>query len=239
MTPSRVYREDLSGKIFDNWTVLKFDRYSGTNGLWICRCTCGEERSIRRFHLIHGQYRSCGCLDVRKGWIIDGIGYIPLTQGQVTKVSPHRVQELQKINWRASRVGDDYYAYRGNTRRGRGSENGHMARWILGMDPSDPRRADHINGDTLDNRDENLRIADNHQSIWNRGINRNNTTGAKGVIRHKSWGKFTGKFKVRIMYKGREIDLGVCDTVEEGRRIYDEAARRLYGEFARVADKEN
>jgi len=234
MTPNRSYPKiDLTGQVFGEWTVLKFHRYTGKEIMWLCRCVCGTIRPIKKFYLVHKCYKSCGCLDVRKGWVADGVGYIPLTAGQVTRVSPHRVGGLEKRNWRASKLGGEYYAYSSNT-RGQDRRNGHMARQILGMSATDTRKADHINGNTLDNRDENLRIANKHQSIWNRGLNRNNSTGSKGVFRHKSWGKLTGKFKVRIMCKGTEIDLGVCDTVEEGRVIYNEAAIRLYGEFART-----
>lgn len=234
MTPKKSYpTTDMVGQVFDSWTVLSFDRYSGKETMWMCKCSCGTLRPIKKFYLVHRRYKSCGCLDIPKGWIIDGIGYIPLTKSLVVRVSPHRVDELQKRKWRASKLGGDYYAYCGNTRGSR--RNGHMARQILGLDESDVRQADHINGDTLDNRDENLRPVDKYQSIWNRGVNRNNSTGAKGVIRHKSWGKYTGKFRVRIMHMGVDRDLGVCDTVEEGRNIYNEAALKLYGEFARVS----
>ena len=115
MTPTKLYRDDLSGRTFDSWTVLNFHRYTGKETMWMCECVCGTLRPIKKFYLIHRRYKSCGCLDIPKGWIIDGVGYIPLTKGQVSMVSPYRVEDLQKWKWWASRLGGEYYAYRGNT----------------------------------------------------------------------------------------------------------------------------
>jgi hypothetical protein len=51
-------------------------------------------------------------LDIRKGWVIDGVGYIPLTQGYVARVNSHRVEDLEKYNWFAVLLRKKYYAYR-------------------------------------------------------------------------------------------------------------------------------
>lgn len=61
--------EDLTGKIFENWTVLKKDTDSSntTHTNWICRCKCGNIRSIRSDALINGNSCSCGCLKISKG----------------------------------------------------------------------------------------------------------------------------------------------------------------------------
>jgi hypothetical protein len=41
---------DLSGKVFERWTVLGIDkdapRGSGKETRWICRCDCGIVRSV-------------------------------------------------------------------------------------------------------------------------------------------------------------------------------------------------
>ncbi len=64
--PSTCHRpsfQDLTGKTFSRWTVLK---YAGPDksrmSLWLCRCSCGTELPVRSVSLRQGISRSCGCL---------------------------------------------------------------------------------------------------------------------------------------------------------------------------------
>ena len=54
---------DISGKTFGYWTVLKKDEpHPGCrNSYWLCKCTCGEIRSVNRSTLVNGRSQSCGC----------------------------------------------------------------------------------------------------------------------------------------------------------------------------------
>jgi hypothetical protein len=231
MTPTKAYpKMDLTGQVFDSWTVLSFDRYSGTSPMWLCRCVCKEVQSLKRFDLLRSAYKSCGCLDIRRGWIVDGIGYIPLTQSQVTKVSPHRVEELEKRRWCAVLLNGKYYAYRGGPRDKGKCISIHMARQILGMDRADKREPDHINLDPLDNRDENLRIATKYQNMQNKAVRCDSGTGVKGVRFHKP----SGMYQARTRYHGVEIHLGLRRTIEDAQKLYAEAIAKLHGEFARA-----
>jgi hypothetical protein len=59
-----IVRNDLTGKRFDSWTVLK---ELGHNRV-ICRCDCGTEREIYKSNLLKGSTHSCGCASFdRKG----------------------------------------------------------------------------------------------------------------------------------------------------------------------------
>jgi len=61
-------KEDLSGKRFGKWIVLKEYRpfSSGRKHQkgfeWLCKCDCGEERFVKQFSLLSGGSKSCGCL---------------------------------------------------------------------------------------------------------------------------------------------------------------------------------
>lgn len=93
-----------------------------------------------------------------------------------------------------------------------------------------PKRmqVDHINGDGLDNRRSNLRLATHTENLRNRGMNSNNRSGYKGV----SWHKQRGKWCAKIMVGRRGISLGLFFDPVEAALAYDEAARNYFGEFA-------
>jgi hypothetical protein len=89
---------------------------------------------------------------------------------------------------------------------------------------------DHIDGDGLNNRRENLRLATNAQNQMNRKIGTSNTSGYKGVYWHKS----SQKWMARIGVGGRQKYLGVFDTPELAYEAYKKAATEIYKEFARL-----
>lgn len=73
-----------------------------------------------------------------------------------------------------------------------------------------PRYAiDHINGDTSDNRPNNLRDVGPLENNRNRPTPRNNTTGAHGVSRIRE----NGKWRATINVKGKQVHLGCFVTI--------------------------
>lgn len=99
--------------------------------------------------------------------------------------------------------------------------------------------ADHINGDGLDNRRKNLRIANHSQNNQNQKKSANKSSKYKGVCWHKS----EGKWKVQIHLNGVEISLGrfnkeIINEVDVGEiraaKAYDDAAVKYFGSFARL-----
>jgi len=109
-----------------------------------------------------------------------------------------------------------------------------MHRQILGV--KNGVFVDHINGDGLENRRFNLRVATNSQNQWNQSP-REGTSHYKGVcwhIRDKKW-------TAGLMYHGKRIWIGQFDSeivggVDIGEiaaaKAYDEAARKYFGVFA-------
>ena len=67
-----------------------------------------------------------------------------------------------------------------------------------------PKMLDHINRCPWDNRIENLRLTNKRENAINSKIQKNNTSGTKGV----SWCKNTGKWEVYITLKRKKIGLG-------------------------------
>jgi hypothetical protein len=93
---------------------------------------------------------------------------------------------------------------------------------------------DHANNDPLDNRKCNLRICTPSQNQMNRGKEKTNKSGYKGVHYFK-WGHRIKRWKAEIGYDGKTHFIGYFATKEEAYAAYCEAAKKYHGEFARVA----
>lgn len=87
---------------------------------------------------------------------------------------------------------------------------------------------DHINGDTLDNRIQNLRPATNQQNQWNAKLRVDSVTGFKGVAKK---GK---KYRAYIYVDNKQRSLGAYRTARDAAIAYNGAAIALFGEFARL-----
>lgn len=57
---------DLTGKQFDNLTVIKQSGKAGRDILWECLCSCGQTVIVRGKDLKSGNTQSCGCLQREK-----------------------------------------------------------------------------------------------------------------------------------------------------------------------------
>lgn len=106
---------------------------------------------------------------------------------------------------------------------------GHALAWFLHYGISANGLIDHINTIKNDNRISNLRIASASGNQQNKRIQRNNTSGAKGVWFNKKDRRFIAQGYV----KGVKNHIGTYKTIDEARSAYCEWATKQYGEFAR------
>lgn len=161
-----------------------------------------------------------------------GARWIALSKGLFALVDEADFASLSQWNWSASRTGGtgkkSWYAQRGRT-PSETIKSGKTApilmhRYLLG-DPVED--IDHKNRNGLDNRRENLRLVNSSQNGMN-SIHKGGSSRFKGVSRYgKKWNA-----SIKVNYETTR--LGRFDTEEKAARAYDEAARRLHGEFARV-----
>lgn len=162
---------------------------------------------------------------------------IQLTKGFVTLVDDEDFEELTQWGWHANVYPSGHvYAYRSviipRENLSDYSISVAMHRQILWLPQGDPRKGDHINGDTLDNRRSNLRTVTDAQNCHNRALSKLNKSGYKGV----SWHKGMRQWAAQITCHGRVIHLGYRRELEEAVVLRKEAEQELHGEYARRSD---
>ena len=87
---------------------------------------------------------------------------------------------------------------------------------------------DHINGNGLDDRWENLREASVLENAWNRKTcHKKNSHLPMGVRVTGS-----GRFAARIAVRKRQIQIGTFDTAEAASSAYQKAREKYFGQFA-------
>lgn len=146
---------------------------------------------------------------------------IHLVRGEVALVDDDVYDEMSGYRWYSMKG----YATRGYFHKGR-TKHVRMHRAIVGAAPG--VMVDHINGNTLDNRRENLRVCSNSDNQKNRH-RANGSSRFKGVC----WNKQSNKWQAGIKLNGKSKHLGLFGSEEDAARAYDQAAAQMFGEFAR------
>lgn len=102
-----------------------------------------------------------------------------------------------------------------------------MSMHSLLMKPPRGFVVDHVNGNGLDNRRENLRIVTLSHNSMNRKLRIDSRTGVRGVTKTRS-----GKFTPHLQVDGNQVLKGAYDTVEEALAVRMAAEEKYFGEYA-------
>ena len=154
---------------------------------------------------------------------------IPLSKNQVAIVDGEDYDYLMQWKWHTAKKGNSYYAERVVHYYEKGKrKTRHVAmhRQIMGLRKGDSQQIDHINHCGLDNRKCNLRICSMKENHCNQLPQKNRSSGYKGVWNHQ------GKWRACITNKGKRLYLGLHKSEIHAAQAYNEAAKRLFGEFA-------
>ena len=153
---------------------------------------------------------------------------IELTQGKMTLVDDEDFEELNRFKWHAHKEGTSFYALRFSYSPGGKRICIRMHREIL--KPPREMQCDHIDHNGLNNYRENLRICTSLQNHMNRQLNKNSTSGLKGV----HWNKRCKKWQVRMQINNKRKSVGYFLNKEEAGKAYDGMAKKYFGEFAHL-----
>jgi hypothetical protein len=148
---------------------------------------------------------------------------IKLTRGYVAIIDDDDFERVSKIHWQCmpNRYGKVYakgclpLELRNESKK---QQQVLMHRFVMNAKPN--TELDHINGNGLDNRKENLRFTSHRENLRNRRLFQNSGSGFKGV--RKKGNKYIMVLQVEF------------DTPEDAAKLWDKLAKTVYGKHARL-----
>jgi hypothetical protein len=153
---------------------------------------------------------------------------IPLTRGQVALVDDEDYDNLMQYKW--------FSNYKKTSRGDNWSALGYVCKKTVLMhrfllQPPSNLQIDHINGNGLDNRRANLRLATNQQ---NQANTRKRGPETSSVYKGVCWAKRHKRWLAKICKDGKNIFLGHFSEETDAAKAYDRAATEYYGPFAHL-----
>lgn len=222
---------DLSGNKYGKLFVISFAKVEKGDAFFNCRCDCGNEIIVRGSSLKSGKTKSCGCLKFE----VDYHKYNKYEETEEYYIGYASNNDMKFIFDKDDfELIKQYTWFEDNRYIKTNVKNVDTNRYsviklhrlIMGVVDKNIF-VDHINGDTLNNRKNNLRLVTEHQNAMNTKISKANRLGCKGVTQVKS-----GKYVARIRYNNQGIHIGTFDTLEEAIEARRLKENELYGDFS-------
>lgn len=154
--------------------------------------------------------------------------FIPLTRGLHAIVDDEDYDYLMQWKWCVSGYEPYWHAVRSLPRINKKTKAMKMHRQLMNVESN--YFIDHINHNTLDNRKCNLRICLKNENERNRKLQKNNSSGYKGVW----YDKRDNKWRVSIQINKKRYHIGGFDDLIDAAKAYDEAAKIYHGKFAKL-----
>lgn len=167
---------------------------------------------------------------VRTIRIEGNLAFVPLTKGYEAVIDACDASLVAAWNWHARTDTNTVYAARNIEKDASGLRGAISMHRQISNNP-DGMEVDHWDGDGLNNRRINLRIATKSENQRNRKTSTLSQTGLKGVSPYNR----NGTWHARISINGKRISLGYYKTPEEAHSAYCNASAEMHGEFGRTA----
>lgn len=153
---------------------------------------------------------------------------IPLSQGKFAIVDDEDYDFLMQWKWCATKMGKTFYAVRNIYPNGRQTSL-LMHRLILNL--TDTKiLCDHRDMNGLNNQKSNIRPCTKSENQRNVKKRTHNRSGYKGV----TWNEATKKWRAQIGVNGKVLYLGTFISIINAALSYDAAAKKYFGEFAKL-----
>lgn len=230
----KLSEENLVGKIFNRWEIIRFSHKVGYNKYFVCKCLdCNKEKTLYIQNVISGKSKSCGCKSkpetaykINKKYneyeiSVDIVKvYVDNDKEKIMLCDLEDWETLKDYYWRENIDGYAVAIHNYETIR--------FHREVLGLKDSQIQ-VDHINGNKLDNRKINIRPCSNQENSFNKYENSNNSSGYKGVYFDKTRNKWRGS----IQHNGKSIKSSKrYDTPEDAYQWYVEKSNELFKEYS-------
>lgn len=226
----------MTGMRFNQLTVLERDYSKKNRVYWFCLCDCGKNTSVASSQLKSGKTKSCGCLknesiiksNNRKKRSNDfdlqsydyGIIHFEKSLEKIL-FDKEDYDDIKQYCWRIDKNGYVVTSVY-NEKTNRYNRLLQLHRFL--MKCPNGFVVDHINGNKLDNRKENLRICTQSDNTKNHILSSNNTTGVSGV----RWNKINRNWRVFIGNKS----IGSFKTFDDAVKARKEAEEKYFGEYS-------
>ena len=227
---------DLTGKTFGKLTVIKkMDDKVGNHIMWLCKCDCGNVKTIRGSSLTSGESKSCGCVhrggnsrkcNNREQPTVNtynlsgeyGIGYT--SKGKEFYFDLEDYDKVKKYCWFEAVTPQGYHMLQTNTQATHKIIT--MSQLLVGV------WYDHINRNPFDNRKTNLRPCSQSENARNKSIPSHNSSNVIGV----SWRKDRQKWRAFIQINNTYRHLGYFISKNDAIKTRLLAEKEYFGEFA-------
>lgn len=241
---------DIVGKNFDRLLVLEYlgcfikEGTKSKRHYYKCQCACDKHTilMVDRYKLLSKHSTSCGCKaiesvkkrndednpskyyvrQVNESYVDElGIGHIKMSNTDKEMLCDAEcLEELLKYYWNEMK---------GYARSSIGRKKIYAHRIVMGVGNYEiNNQIDHINGNTLDNRKQNLRVVTSRQNGLNSSIRKDNTSGVTGVY----WDKKKQKWLSRVFENGKGNFLGYFDKFDDAVAARKKGEEEHYGEYS-------